>query len=163
LSWGPPAWSSENVQNSSISFTFLSGELSIQGYRICDYLQYHPINFQLEGKAKDGEWIEIDRRQDELTKTKFQNSSFSETSFECKKKGIFQSFRFTNLSPATNSTHSLHLYSIDFFGQFIQCFPKIIQKTQIKPNDPSDRLGALLYLHRKLSSSEFPSLVLASA
>jgi hypothetical protein len=119
LFWGSPAWWSENLPNSSISFALLSGEFSIEGYRICGDLQFQPINFKLEGKIKDGEWAEIDGRNNELNKAKFQNSLFSETSFECKKKGTFQSFRLTNLSPITNGYQWLNLCSITFFGKFI--------------------------------------------
>jgi hypothetical protein len=68
-----------------------------------------------------------------------------------------------NLSPNTDGPEILNLKSIEFFGQFIQYFPKIIQKTQIKSIDASDRFGILFYLQRKLSFSEFHSLVLASA
>jgi hypothetical protein len=95
-------------------------------------------------------------------KTKFQNTLSSETSFECKKKGIFQSLRLTNLSPRADGKQSLNLISIEFFGQFIQYFSKIIQKTQIKSRDTSDRFGVLFYLQRKLSLDEFHSLVLVS-
>jgi hypothetical protein len=69
----------------------------------------------------------------------------------------------TNLSPGTDGTEILRLGSIEFFGQFIQYFPKIIQKTQIKSIDDADRFGVLFYLQRKLSFSEFHSLVLVSA
>jgi hypothetical protein len=151
------------LPNSSISFILLSGEFSIEGYRICGNRQYQPIDFQLEAKVKDGEWIEIEKRQDELMKTKFQNSLYSKISFECKEKEIFHSFRLTNLSPVANGTHELDLNSIEFFGQFIQHSPKIVQRTQIESRDSSDRFGVLFYLHIKLSLNEFCSLVLVSA
>jgi hypothetical protein len=68
-----------------------------------------------------------------------------------------------NLSLAVHGTHELNFYSIQFFGQFIQYLQKIVQKTQIRSRDSSDRSGILSYLQRKLSLSEFHSFVLVSA
>jgi hypothetical protein len=69
----------------------------------------------------------------------------------------------TILSPRADEKQTLALNSIEFFGQFIQYFPKIVQNTQIKCKDSSDPFGVLFYLQRKLSFSEFHSLVFASA
>jgi hypothetical protein len=163
LSWGAPHWYSKDLSNSSITFTLLSGEFSIEGFRICSELEDQPINFKHEGKEKDGKWTDIYQRQDELMKRTYDNFFYSETSFECKKKEFFESFCLTNISPNTDEKQNLNLYSIEFFGQFIQKFPKIIQKTYIKSEDPLDRFGVLFYLQRKLSFSEFHSGVLVSA
>jgi hypothetical protein len=92
LSWGSPSWFSNDLPNSTITFTLLSGEFSIEGYRICGRLQYQPIDFILEGKEKDGEWIEIDKRLDELMKTAFQNPFYSEHLLNVREKEFFNLF-----------------------------------------------------------------------
>jgi hypothetical protein len=89
---GPPLWFSQVLPNSSISFTLLSGEFSIEGYRIGGNLGYQPIEFSLECKEKDGEWIEIDKRLDELMKTSFQNPFYSEHLLNVREKEFVNLF-----------------------------------------------------------------------
>ncbi|MDR2640946.1 MAG: hypothetical protein LBC61_06730 [Candidatus Peribacteria bacterium] len=119
--------------------------------------------FKLEGQNQDGSYVILDQRGDELMKTTFENSTFSETSFECQHKGTFKSIRLTNLSKLSSNANCLFLYSIEFFGTLHQCQPKFIQKTQIKSNDSLDQLGILFYLQRTYTLNKFHSQISVTA
>jgi hypothetical protein len=160
LIWDTSRCKSQIEQNASISFTFPNAEFAIQGYRICSAPQFQPISLQLEAKTKEGNWIEIDKRKNQLKKI---HEAISKASFECKIKGSFESFRLVNLDKAADGDECLFLHSIELFGTFQQSIPKIVEKTQIKAQYDEDQSGVFFYLRRKLSLPEFQRKVHLSA
>lgn len=163
LLWKYAPWVSNIEYKPWISLTFLSSEFLIKGYRICADLPNQPISFQLEGKTKKGTWTPLDKRNGELTKVFFENSSLSETSFECQQKGIFDSFRLVNLEKATHGDDQLCIYSIELFGTLRHLFPRIVEKIDIKSQNENDQNGVLYYLKRKFSLPEFQSRINVTA
>jgi hypothetical protein len=128
LIWRSTQWSSKVEPNACISFSFISSDFTIEGYRICTNPVGRLMSFKLEGQNQAGPFIILDQRGDELMKTPFENTSLSETSFECQHKGTFQTIRLTNLSKLAHGVESLFLYSIEFFGTLPSIWPKNCSK-----------------------------------